>query len=74
MNAVLSNKGQLTIPKKMRKELGLEAGSVLKLIESNGKIIVSKTTNEDPVDEWVGFAKLPKGETVDGYIKRIRGR
>ena len=42
MNAVVSEKSQVTIPKPIRDDLGLEAGSVLAFTEDKGRIIVTK--------------------------------
>ena len=63
MNAVVSEKGQVTIPKKLRIDLGLEAGSILEFSERDGALIVTKKVDSDPVDDWRGFASMPKGET-----------
>ena len=71
---MLSEKGQITIPKKLRHNLGLEAGTVLNFVERNGQLIVTKQMQTDPVDDWLGFAKLPKNKTVDTYLKSIRDR
>ncbi len=38
MNAVLSEKGQITIPKKLRDDLGLLPGSVLDFREEAGSV------------------------------------
>jgi AbrB family looped-hinge helix DNA binding protein len=48
MNAILSEKGQVTIPKIIRDELGLEAGVVLDFHEEQGRIIVAKVTKNPP--------------------------
>ncbi len=74
MNAVVSEKGQVTIPKKLRTDLGLDPGTVLQFKKQGGKIIVSKKVDVDPVDEWVGFAELPIGKSVDAYLKTVRER
>ena len=74
MNAVLSEKGQVTIPKKLRHNLGLEAGTVLDFVEKNGQLIITKQMQTDPVDDWLGFAKMPNGKTVETYLKSIRER
>ena len=42
MNAIVSEKGQVTIPKPIRDDLGLEAGSILAFAEDEGRIIVTK--------------------------------
>jgi len=74
MNAVVSEKGQITIPKKLRTDLGLEAGSVLEFTERDGALIVTKKVDSDPVDDWLGFVSMPTGETVESYLKSVRDR
>ena len=74
MTSIVSEKGQVTIPKKLRTDLGLEAGTVLEFEERDGRMLVSKKLRSDPVDQWLGFARIPKGESVTDYIKSIRNR
>jgi antitoxin PrlF len=73
MNAILSEKGQVTIPKAIRDELGLTAGSVLDFSESEGRIIVRKVMAENPISAWRGRGRLPTGRSVTDYLNTIRG-
>jgi len=72
MNATLSEKGQITIPKVLRESLGLKAGMELEFSEENGRLIGRKILREDPFSRWKGRGRLPKGESVDSYLQRIR--
>ena len=54
MTAVLSEKGQVTIPKLIRDGMGLVPGSVLDFEEDNGRIIVRKVLAENPISAWRG--------------------
>ena len=74
MNSIVSEKGQVTIPKKLRKRLGLTAGVVLEFREQNGKLIGEKKIEGSPFDEWVGKGKLPFGDSASAYLKQIRGK
>lgn len=58
MNSIVSENGQVTIPKKLRTDLGLEAGTLLEFEERDGKMFVSKKLKSDPVDRWLGFVCL----------------
>ena len=72
MKAIVSEKGQITIPKAVRERLGIVPGTMLEIESAEGKIIAVKS---DPVDvfvKWRGAGKLPGGETVDEYLSRIR--
>lgn len=73
MNAVVSEKGQVTIPKPIRDDLGLEAGSVLAFTEDEGRIIVTKILQENPISAWRGKGILPVGRSVGEYLGLVRG-
>jgi AbrB family looped-hinge helix DNA binding protein len=72
MNAILSEKGQVTIPKIIRDELGLEAGVVLDFHEEQGRIIVTKVTKNSPFSAWRGKGKIPGGQAVMEYLSNVR--
>lgn len=74
MNSIVSEKGQVTIPKKLRKQLGLTSGAVLEFREQNGKLIGEKKVEGSPFDKWIGKGKLPFGASSATYLKQIRGR
>jgi len=73
MNAVLSEKGQVTIPKSLRDDLGLVPGSVLDFTEDEGRIIVKKIVEENPISAWRGKGRLPAGKSVTEYLRIARG-
>jgi len=72
MTAVLSEKGQITIPKPVREKLGLLPGAVLEFEALNGKLVGSKKVAQDVFTKWRGKGNLPKGLSVDRYLKRTR--
>ena len=72
MTAVLSEKGQITIPKAIREKLGLVPGSILEFGALNGRLIARKQMAHDVFKKWRGRGKLPKRLTVDSYLKRVR--
>ena len=73
MNAIVSEKGQVTIPKPIRDDLGLKAGSILAFAEDEGRIIVTKILQENPISAWRGRGILPAGRSVDEYLDLVRG-
>jgi AbrB family looped-hinge helix DNA binding protein len=73
MNAILSEKGQVTIPKPIRDDLGLDAGSVLEFTEDEGRIIVRKVVQENPISAWRGRGTVPAGNSVTEYLNLTRG-
>jgi antitoxin PrlF len=73
MKAVVSEKGQVTIPKACRDRLGLHPGSVLEFETRDGKLIaVKQQAPEDVFRKWRGRGSLPEGLRVDEYIDRVR--
>ena len=73
MNAILSEKGQVTIPKAIRDDLGLAAGAILDFTEDHGRIIVRKVMPQNPISAWRGRGKLPTGNSVNDYLNASRG-
>ena len=73
MNAILSEKGQVTIPKEIRDDLGLTPGTVLDFQEDHGVIMVRKIVEVNPISAWRGRAQLPGKQGVTEYLARARG-
>lgn len=51
MNAIVSEKGQITIPKPLRERLGLRKGTLLEVDAVDGKLMLSKREARDGIDE-----------------------
>jgi AbrB family looped-hinge helix DNA binding protein len=73
MKTVLSEKGQITIPKACRERLGLRPGTVLDVRTEHGRLIAVKKPPEDQFRKWRGKGKLPGDLTVDQYLAKVRG-
>jgi len=73
MKTSISEKGQITIPKSVRKALGLRPGAVIEIRTQAGEFIGKKVGTEDVFVKWRGRAALPKGLSVDAYLERARG-
>jgi AbrB family looped-hinge helix DNA binding protein len=73
MNAIVSEKGQVTIPKEIRDRLGLDAGAILDFTEESGRIVVKKVLSTDPISKWHGRGRLPRSQSVDDYLRIARG-
>ncbi|MEK7407482.1 MAG: AbrB/MazE/SpoVT family DNA-binding domain-containing protein [Acidobacteriota bacterium] len=71
MKALLSQKGQVTIPKPLRDRLGLRAGQPLDFREERGRLVAIKVSSEDPVESVYGILKL--GRSTDAAISDLRG-
>jgi AbrB family looped-hinge helix DNA binding protein len=72
MKTVVSEKGQVTIPKALRRRLGIVPGTVIEFSASRGRLVGEKdAAAEDPVAAVTGVAG--SGGDVDAYLERVRG-
>ena len=71
MKSILSEKGQVTIPKPLRERLGLHAGQILEFQEEEGKLIATKSPSSDPVDAVFGILKTKR--KTNQIMKVLRG-
>ncbi len=71
MNSVVSEKGQVTIPKPLRESLGIRPGEVLQFTEEHGRLVAEKVRPRDPLDEVYGL--LADGTRTDELIDDLRG-
>jgi AbrB family looped-hinge helix DNA binding protein len=72
MKAIVSEKGQVTIPKALRTRLGIRPGAVLDFDAEEGRLVGRKTQASDRIDAAWGILELP--ESVDAFVDRARGR
>ena len=70
MRAIVAERGQVTIPKKIRKSLGIVPRTVLEFREKDGKLIVEKASDMDPVSEVLGCLKTDMN--TDAIIDELR--
>ncbi len=72
MKAIVSEKGQVTIPQELRNLLGLKPGQVLNFEAKDGLLIARKEVSLGELESVVGMLseKLPD---VDEYLEETRG-
>jgi len=69
----ISERGQITIPKGLRRRYGLSKDTEVEITPTEaGLMIRKKTSSRHPVDELIGILKQPS--SADDYIEEIRGR
>jgi len=74
MEARLSSKGQVVIPKELRDKLGLSPRNPLKIYEQDGKIIIESIVDAKDEDPWEGMEILDlKGRDGDEIIQEAMG-
>jgi AbrB family looped-hinge helix DNA binding protein len=71
MNAVVAERGQVTIPKKIRDRLGLTPHTIVDFTEDKGRIIVTKVIGRDAVSRVQGCLRL--GRKTDDIVRALRG-
>jgi len=69
--SVVSEKGQVTIPKKIRDRLGIRPGGSVEFREEHGRLIVEKAASRDVVDELYGI--VASKQSTDEFIAELRG-
>ena len=69
----ISERGQITIPKKLRDRFGMNMDVEVEITPTeNGLLIQKRATAKHPVERI--YAILGNGGTSDDYIEEIRGR
>jgi antitoxin PrlF len=71
MKSVVSERGQVTIPKALRDRLGIRAGTELDFEAERGRLVARKVSAQDPVDALYGTLELEG--SVDDFIRELRG-
>jgi AbrB family looped-hinge helix DNA binding protein len=74
MEAIVAERGQITLPKAVRDALGLTKGTTLKVELDGGRIILRKDVSE-ALGKVRGQFKLADGLTrTDDAMRVVRGR
>ena len=69
----ISQRGQVTIPKKLRQRYGLTKDTEVEFTPTEEGLLIRKRTHrQHPVDSLIGILKKPS--STDEYMDEIRGR
>lgn len=71
--AKITSKGQITLPKEVRRRLGIGPGDEVDFIEEDGVYVLKKRVKESPFDVYVGFLKGRRGPDTDQIMRQLRG-
>jgi antitoxin PrlF len=72
MNSSISSKGQVTVPKTLRDQLGLKAGTTVEFeLTEDGVLMRKGHKGERPVDRVRGV--LDRRHSTDALIDQMRG-
>ncbi|MBS1872553.1 MAG: AbrB/MazE/SpoVT family DNA-binding domain-containing protein [Acidobacteria bacterium] len=74
----VGDRGQVTIPKEIREQFGLVAGTEVEFRVVEGELVLKKSGQKLDLAQWKGrcarsFAKLGY-RSVDDFIEDVRGR
>ncbi|GJL51590.1 MAG: hypothetical protein NPIRA01_28170 [Nitrospirales bacterium] len=72
MRVIVSEKGQVIIPRQLRERLGLHTGQILDVQEKERKFVATKLPTSDTVDTIFGILK--RKQKTDQIIKDLRGK
>lgn len=73
MKAIVSEKGQVTIPKELRLRLGITAGQVLDFREECGQLIVVKAKSSEVFHtDSKFFGMIQLDQSVDRTVRDMR--
>lgn len=76
----ISERGQITIPKRMRDQFGMHHNVEVEITPADGGLLIRKLADkEHPIDSVAGILdgiepSLISDNDVDAYIDAIRGR
>ena len=71
MKAKVAERGQVTIPKVLRDQMGIQAGTVLEFCEEQGRLVAVKAESLDAIDRFYG--RLGRGRRTEEVIRELRG-
>ena len=71
--AKLTSKGQVTIPKDVRAQLGLRPGDEIEFVKEGAAFRVQKRVVTSPFDKYVGYLRELAGQDPDQLVEEMRG-
>lgn len=73
--ATVTSKGQVTIPKSVRDELGITPGCQVRFDLENGRVVLRREIQRAAIERWRGYLKADNpGLTTDDLMKELRDR
>ncbi len=72
MLAKVAERGQVTIPKAIRDRLGIVPGTVLDIVDENGRLIAVKAEAVDKLEALYG--RFGRGRSADAVVDELRDR
>jgi antitoxin PrlF len=76
VQAKLTSKGQITVPKRVRTRLGIKEGDLLAFEDEGDKVVVRPVRKKSPFAKYRGIGNPGIGsglEAINKHIREIRG-
>ena len=73
VTSTITSKGQVTVPREIRDELGVRPGDQITWIRDRNGISVRKRIDVDRLRKWRGYLKDMAGKDVDDVVREMRG-
>jgi AbrB family looped-hinge helix DNA binding protein len=70
----ITSKGQITLPKAVRDEMGLRPGDEVEFVKDNGAYRLQRVIGASVFEKWRGYLTEWEGCDVDDMIEEMRGR
>ncbi|MFP4016027.1 MAG: AbrB/MazE/SpoVT family DNA-binding domain-containing protein [Halanaerobiales bacterium] len=67
----VTSKGQVTIPKELRKKMGIGPGDYLEIKEEASSYVISKKVNKEKIEKYLGI--LNENRNSDDIVRELRG-
>jgi AbrB family looped-hinge helix DNA binding protein len=74
IEATVTSKGQITVPKAVREMLDLQPGDRLEFVMHDGRLYVRRRMDESPFDRYRGHLSQLQGRGSDEVIEEMRVR
>lgn len=71
MKSRVTERGQITIPKKFRDRLGIRPGQIVDFKEEEGRLVITRQHTSDPLDQVFGILSLDR--STDELLAEVRG-
>lgn len=71
--AKVTSKGQITLPKEVRVNMGIALGEEVEFCKEGEGYLLKKKIRSSPFDKFVGYLKHKRDTTPDQLVDEMRG-
>ncbi|MHA0035886.1 AbrB/MazE/SpoVT family DNA-binding domain-containing protein [Deinococcus sp. PESE-13] len=70
---IVGEDGQIKLPDDVLQTLQLSQGSPVEIVVEDDQVTLRRLVTS-PARAWLGIAPLPDGQTVDAFMRELRGK